>query len=80
MWEWEEEGKKRYEDPLHLFMCFSCFILQVTEELLWELFVQAGPVGEFQTFVITVTFIMNIMFFLLEKCIQLSGMDGTHGH
>lgn len=47
-------GRERDLDPLHFFTCSFCSIfLQVTEELLWELFVQAGPVGKFQTFIIT---------------------------
>lgn len=31
-------------------LCLFNVFLQVTEELLWELFVQAGPVGRFQFF------------------------------
>jgi len=34
-----------------ILFAFYYFELQVSEELLWELFVQAGPVGKFLTLV-----------------------------
>ena len=47
-------GKEKRPGPCSFFFtCSFCStFLQVTEELLWELFVQAGPVGKFQTSVI----------------------------
>lgn len=36
--------------PLLLGFILFLFVLQISEELLWELFVQAGPVGMFYYF------------------------------